>query len=405
MVGNMECLVNSPSNTWREIAEELKQQESIGTVVKIRCPNHKEDIEINAPEEFRQKSPEGGCTKMCPGVLPRCDHSCRNICHGVDTSHELYECKESCERHCPDSKRHKCPHICYIYPCPPCQVEMVRTLLCGHIVSLPCHVDVVKHSCKTLVPKTLKCGHLVDLVCSMPTENHICTIKLNKELECGPTKLLPCHVPVTDYECVQEVTKDLDCGHTGVMKCIDDPTKFICCRPTDRSLPCGHYQTDPCNQDTANIKCVTKLDRVHEDCLHVVEIFCWQRDIPKEWKCFEECDTRLNCGHQCDRKCHTQDDPSHLNYLCRKTCARSCSNDHKCRKRHRCHQACDPCKIKTVKTLSCGHEIQAMCSENEEKLQCQEVCHKILACGHECPKSCYMPCNPCMVSALRISFL
>lgn len=89
----MDCLVNSPSNTWKKISEELEEQGSIGPALKIRCQNHEEIIEINSPEEFRQKSPEGGCAKMCPGVLPQCDHACRKICHVFDSSHKLYQCK------------------------------------------------------------------------------------------------------------------------------------------------------------------------------------------------------------------------------------------------------------------------------------------------------------------------
>lgn len=147
----MDCLVNSPSNTWKKISEELEQQGSIGRGLKIRCQNHAEIIEINSPEEFRQKSPEGGCTKMCPGILPRCDHSCRNICHVDDLEHERYRCRENCERRCPDSERHKCPHLCFVYPCPPCQIKMTRTLLCDHVIQLPCHTDIVTYSCQELV--------------------------------------------------------------------------------------------------------------------------------------------------------------------------------------------------------------------------------------------------------------
>lgn len=267
----MDCLVNSPSNTWKKISAELQEQECIGPVMEIRCQNHEEIIEINSPEEFRQKSPEGACMKMCPGILPRCDHACSKICHIVDRSHEMYQCKEPCERHCPDSERHKCPNVCAVYPCRPCQVQMNRTLDCGHVINLPCHVDVANYSCQLLVQKRLKCEHIVSLRCSVPADSHTCTLKVNKELECGHTKLLPCHVPVTQYECVEKVTKDLDCGHKCVIKCIEDPSKYNCQLPTSRQLPCGHEQRAPCNNDIGNIKCLTLFDEVNPHCNHKVK--------------------------------------------------------------------------------------------------------------------------------------
>lgn len=115
--------------------------------------------------------------------------------------------------------------------------------------------------------------------------------------------------------------------------------------------------------------------------------------------CSEDCDTRLNCGHQCVRKCHNLDDRDHLNYICEKLCARSCENEHECRKNHPCYKSCAPCKIYTKKVLGCGHEITVACSENVEKWQCKEPCQReTLSCGHKCEKNCTTPCDPCTVS-------
>lgn len=119
---------------------------------------------------------------------------------------------------------------------------------------------------------------------------------------------------------------------------------------------------------------------------------------PKDWKCVEDCDIRLNCGHQCVRRCHSQNDPEHVNYSCEKTCARSCENGHKCRKDHPCHENCEPCNTLMHKTVSCGHQVKAFCSQNEENLRCNEICGKTLPCGHTCSKKCYMACEPCTVS-------
>lgn len=266
----MDCLVNSPSNTWERISNELQQQGSIGPALKLCCQIHEEIFEINSPQEFREKSPEGGCTKMCPGVLPRCDHACRNICHIIDREHKMYQCKEQCERYCPDLARHKCPSLCFLYPCPPCQIGMQRILLCGHDITLPCHIDIVTYRCKELVSRLLNCGHTARLLCSKPVESHVCTIKVDKKLECSHTKLLPCNIPITSYECIEMVSKELYCGHTAIMKCIDDPSKFNCFVPCSRKLLCGHEQSAPCKEDIASIKCLTMLDEVKPDCSHKV---------------------------------------------------------------------------------------------------------------------------------------
>lgn len=130
-----------------------------------------------------------------------------------------------------------------------------------------------------------------------------------------------------------------------------------------------------------------------------MKIPCHQLIDPNKWTCSESCDTRLNCGHQCLLKCHIRDDPSHVQYLCKKNCARSCINDHPCKKKHPCHTNCDPCKIYTKKTLDCGHQVNVSCSENIENWRCEELCQReTLSCGHKCMQKCFISCNPCIVS-------
>ncbi|KAJ6649215.1 NFX1-type zinc finger-containing protein 1 [Pseudolycoriella hygida] len=403
IVGNMDCLVNSPSATWKKISEELERQGSIGTSIPIKCRNHEEIIEIKSPEEFRQKSPEGGCTKMCPGVLPRCDHACRKICHIIDRFHELYNCPERCERRCPDTEQHKCPYVCSIYPCPPCNVKMERILPCGHVTELSCHIDIDNYECDVQVIKQLKCEHAVHLLCSSPIEEYRCTTNVQKELDCGHVKSLPCYIPVTEYECVEMVKKDLACGHKAVMKCIDDPAKFICKRKSVKNLPCKHEQLAPCKEDATSVKCLTLFEEVNPYCNHKIQVPCHALTTPTVWKCKENCDTRLNCGHQCLRTCHMQDDPYHANYLCKKNCVRHCINYHPCEKVHPCHENCDPCKKKTNRTRSCGHEMTASCSVDVEKIKCTQPCDRLLSCFHKCVKSCSDTCGPCTTLTIKKS--
>lgn len=130
-----------------------------------------------------------------------------------------------------------------------------------------------------------------------------------------------------------------------------------------------------------------------------MKIPCHQLTNSKDWICQAHCDTRLNCGHQCVRNCHLNEDPDHRNYRCEKDCARSCINDHKCKKKHPCHEECDRCNRSTNKTLNCGHEITVRCSQNIEDWKCQKPCQREpLPCGHTCLKICGTSCVPCIVS-------
>lgn len=134
-----------------------------------------------------------------------------------------------------------------------------------------------------------------------------------------------------------------------------------------------------------------------------MKIPCHQLSSPEKWICLADCDTRLNCGHQCLSKCHLLNDPDHLKYHCKKTCARNCINDHQCRKKHPCYEECDPCNVSTSKTLSCGHVINVSCSRTIENWKCKEPCQREeLPCGHKCEKTCAEPCIPCIVS-LKLS--
>ncbi|CAG7834108.1 unnamed protein product [Allacma fusca] len=400
IVGNMDCLVKSQSKTWDQISQELEAQDSIGDCMKLKCQIHGEIIEIRCAEDFLLKSPEGGCTKMCPGVLPKCNHSCRKICHIIDRDHKEYQCKLPCDRVCIDMAKHPCPHPCFRYPCPPCESKIVRKLPCGHNCLLPCYVEYNQHKCEELVTRNLPCGHQVDLKCHYPVESFICIIRVDKSLECGHVKTLPCNVPTLEFECTEFVERMLPCSHLGRMKCVDDLEKFTCNVLCLKLLPCGHEQGVACYADSSTARCQIIITRNKPGCFHEVQIPCYLESRPETWDCKSTCDTRLNCGHQCVRNCHLEDDPQHLEYKCRKNCARTCpSGLHLCRNKHACYQDCDPCNVRCDKTLPCGHTFNLQCSVDVETVQCKKPCSRTVKCPneHPCLKKCFEPCEPCIM--------
>ncbi|OBZ70961.1 hypothetical protein A0H81_09027 [Grifola frondosa] len=75
--------------------------------------------------------------------------------------------------------------------------------------------------------------------------------------------------------------------------------------------------------------------------------------IAPDGGCLLQCDMRLNCGHLCPYKCHS-DDPKHLAVACVQRCTRLCPRGHPCAKP--CADPCGKCltPVSNVE-LPCGH--------------------------------------------------
>jgi len=60
-----------------------------------------------------------------------------------------------------------------------------------------------------------------------------------------------------------------------------------------------------------------------------------------EGGCLRQCAYRLQCGHACERVCHSYD-RQHVDYKCRKPCAKTlCASGHLCTRL--CHETCGRC--------------------------------------------------------------
>ena len=106
-----------------------------------------------------------------------------------------------------------------------------------------------------------------------------------------------------------------------------------------------------------------------------------------EGGCSLPCNFRLECGHMCPLKCHTDKIAVHDTYMCKEPCSKRCPQGHRCKKQ--CFQGCGLCdEILEKRIPQCGHPQPVPCSCEPENFTCQEPCTKELECGHRCKKKC-----------------
>jgi hypothetical protein len=142
--------------------------------------------------------------------------------------------------------------------------------------------------------------------------------------------------------------------------------------------------------------------------------------LSPEGGCREACADRLDCGHQCGARCHSES--MHAVFLCEQSCQRRHQPcDHACQKptcgepcgkclilmdhvqlpcghvKHgvACHRtqnlASIPCDVQVTKHVpGCEHDILVKCSVDvsREGFNCPTSCNETLSCGHPCPGSC-----------------
>lgn len=136
-----------------------------------------------------------------------------------------------------------------------------------------------------------------------------------------------------------------------------------------------------------------------------------------EGGCNERCQWRLDCGHPCVNKCHSE--MLHQNTMCLENCNRPYKHcSHPCLRfcgqpcgncsvevpgvplpcghvpsSLLCHQLQDLGKVKCTKLIPrklelCGHEIALPCPKDPKTYKCNRVCGGLLPCGHQCTSVC-----------------
>ncbi|KAH3813248.1 NFX1-type zinc finger-containing protein 1-like [Dreissena polymorpha] len=295
VVGNVNHL-SKYSSLWKTITNDMAQKGFCGDGLELRCQNHPNDSPIVAKlaKDF-DLAPLGGCSKMCNTHLA-CGHECPQVCHIIDNTHELFQCKEPCIRQ-PCTMNHVCTGKCYESPCPPCRQIVERKLqICGHFQNIACYIDpenvkCMFRPCSFLLP----CGHKCENACG---ESHT-------------------------INCLNPCGFRLKCGHlcSGTCtSCIQGRFHEACKYKCDKLLVCDHlastscFLSQPCTQSCKN-SCP------HSMCKRLCGIPCVPCKKNCKWKCKHfkctlkcsepcnrppcnsACFKKLKCGHQCIGLC------------------------------------------------------------------------------------------------------
>ena len=385
------------------------------------------------------------CYAPCQRPLD-CGHKCPSIC-GV-FCYEV-QCKELCQKKC--ERGHSCQKPCH-FPLPCNCTEVVNSSIptCGHSVNTPCYVNPQTLKCERSCERLRLCGHPCEDICSNNCETRPCNVPVSRTLPCNHIVVLPCQKNIEEYICKKEVEaclpcghktsfecrilraglehvsckkkveKELGCKHKITLPCFKNPEECICRKKVDVELPCGHTKTVPCRTVTAgleSVRCNVKVSRMLP-CNHEVTLSCHIK--PEEYRCQEEIEITLSCGHhnltKCAdsrderqrEKCNTKvtktlpcghekqvkcsDKPEEV--WCDAPCKRSLLCEHPCPKK--CGQKCSgvKCAVNVRKTLSCGyHEISCLCSKDVSQHICSKSCVRNLTCGHQCPGKCSEECS------------
>ncbi|XP_069677368.1 NFX1-type zinc finger-containing protein 1-like [Periplaneta americana] len=238
--------------------------------------------------------------------------------------------------------------------------------------------QVPEGGCSQLCGALLVCGHDCKSVCHIRNRQHVdyrCFEPCNRI----PNRCVLRHMCRKSCwedcgDCRTLVYRKLPCEHSMNLYCFVDPETYKCPVEIETELPaCGHKVMKPCHAK--------------------VETF----------RCTHPCEERLPCGHSCMLRCHTHDDPDHLEYQCNKPCTRNnagCKENHKCMKQ--CYEECGDCQVPVIRNLPyCEHTGRMKCSQDLETYLCKKSCTKTLPCGHPCPNVCSAKCGNCQVRVVK----
>jgi hypothetical protein len=345
-----DARTSSPVKMWEQVIDMLKEQGNIGPELDLCCPRHPNTkILVSNPEDFVEKSPEGGCSERCKKRL-NCGHTCLIKCHS-NALHNSVKCNEDCIRQYPNCD-HICPKRCY-EDCGRCQVKITTNIMlqCGHSPeSLPCYetIDLSKVKCQQKAPRRLPvCGHEVNIQCHIDVETYKCENLCDTVLPCGHEVNIQCHIDVETYKCESLCDTVLPCGHNCIRKC----------------KQCKKKQT------------LAEVDSEKRTVIIVDHKAC-------NTKCGRPYTT---CNHRCQQVCHGEQPCEPCSQPCEVQCAHS-----KCPKS--CSEPCPPCAEPC--SWTCTHQgICTMpCAVPCDKIPCSMRCDKDLSCGHRCPSICGEPC-------------
>ncbi|XP_074616880.1 uncharacterized protein LOC141876262 isoform X4 [Acropora palmata] len=376
-IGNFS-LLKRKSDLWKEICNHLEKTNGIGDSLQLTCKRHNNATSARRARDF---NPLGGCNMPCRFRL-ECGHACVQQCHVSE--HQQSQCSKPCPRKC--AQEHPCPEKCH-YPknCPPCSYLITKIVpKCNHEQKIPCGVDPERFACPMKCEKFLPCGHQCVKRCGEKCSQN-CQVEVTKTLSCGHETKLKCFLdPVTFKNCQKVCNKILDCEHPCSKKCSE---QCQCEMKITVTLPCEHTKRILCRKQSETIKCNKKCKR-KLDCGHDCQGLCHSGSPCGN--CTQEVNMTIpSCGHTIKRPCYV--DPS--SEVCQQPCDRVRVCGHPCKEI--CGQNCEtrPCMVPVQSTLPCNHLGTLACHENPDEATCNEMVQIRLPCHHKSFIECHAAKN------------
>jgi hypothetical protein len=364
------------------------------------------------------------CIKKCHAFRPnhydyQCRFPCKKLKQGCTSDHN---CPKRCFEICDPcdaiiEKTRSCGHV-YKMPCSDdcelidCEVEIAKTRNCGHTYVIDCSADEEKIKCRKPCSKIFPCGHPCPLKCFEKCQP--CQIQVDKMFKCGHTYTMTCSDD--PIPCVTKVDKIRSCNHIHNIECYRNVEHIICRQKCIRKSQCQHGQE--CSRKCCETcePCMTLVKKTRS-CGHKHTVKCSEN--VEMISCFEKCTKVLKCGHPCFKKCsemcepcripvkklrscgHTHvtrciDDPENV-IICKEKCMKQLQCGHECQRK--CHEICQHCQVKVSKTARCGHIVEVECWITSPKRDaCKSMCELKLPCGHTCDRTCNQQCTDvCLV--------
>ena len=324
---------------------------------------------------------------FCYSVCQRllnCGHKCPLLCGRVC---QKIRCKELCQKRC--QRDHPCQRECHFgSPCYECTVPVNATFqTCGHNVKVPCFINPASLTCNQPCERLRVCGHPCKDICGIDCETRPCQAPVTRLLSCKHVVPLACHKNTETFICKTKVEVLLPCGHETSLECHVVKAGFndvLCIEKVGNELRCGHE---------VNLPQYCFQEKVE------ITLFCGHKKFTtssrkqeqfQSGRCNAKVKRRLPCGHEKEMQCSDNAD----RVFCDEPCERILPCKHPCG--NRCGDDCASfrCVVGVKKVLSCGrHDVSCFCSEDVSQRICSNPCTRSLSCGHQCPGKCYEICS------------
>jgi len=313
ILGNSRTLRIKKSHAmWANVLDQLEAQKLLGESLSLRCQNHPQTVsEVRAPEDFKIKAGDGGCSLQCEFRLPKCGHSCPRRCHPDDPRHATTSCPKPCMRIrqpeiCPEG--HTCPRPCG-EECGPCEVQVKNVPLpCGHVKpQIECYKVLDPSTIYCSVPCEVEmatCGHKLQVPCSRVSHflgsPESCTARCGKALSCSHEckhRCGDCFEAENPHSCMELCGRGLTCGHACKQQCHGTSDCLVCAQP--------------CLQQCVHSACSLRCNESCNLCTEPCTWFCkhqGQCPVPcgtpcSRLPCDQRCERLLDCKHRCPGLC------------------------------------------------------------------------------------------------------